>query len=315
MKRRNFLKGGAALVAAPTVIVALDRCARAGAAPSHPPEKIQRVGATTVCFRSRFPQTRPKDATPTEPDLTLEAVPAMFARDLGVHNVEMWSRHFADTSSAYCKRLKAAAEKVGSRIINIQLDSPGYHLSHADAARRAKSIQFVKDWMDRAAACGAGSLRANTGGGRRQPFDVNVTGDAFAQLAEHGKAIGVKILVENHGGHSSKPENVVAIMKHVDSPWCRTLPDFGNIPGNVTQAQRAAYLKRLFPYAHLVSAKGMDFDAEGRHTTFDIGACVRVGEACGFKGIYSAEAWSPRPIPVSDRAAARSIIAEIVANL
>jgi hypothetical protein len=59
----------------------------------------------------------------------------------------------------------------------------------------------------------------------------------------------------------------------------------------------------------------MDFDADGRHTSFDIGACVRVGEACGFKGIYSAEAWSPRPIAVSDLAATRRIIADIVAAI
>ncbi|MFO8012250.1 MAG: sugar phosphate isomerase/epimerase family protein [Phycisphaerae bacterium] len=313
MKRRNFLKGGAALVAAPAVTVTSARWARAETAPSHPPEKMKRVGATTVCFRSRFPQTRPKNAKPAEPDLTLEAVPAMFARDLGVHNVEIWSRHFAETSAAYCQRLKTAAEKAGSRIINVQLDSPGYDLSQADAAERAKSIQFVKDWMDRAAACGATSLRANTGG--RGPFDVNVTGDAFAQLAEHGKSVGVRILVENHGGHSGSPDNIVAIMKHVGSPWCGTLPDFGNMPGNFTQEQRAAYLKRLFPHAYLVSAKGMDFDAEGRHTSFDIGACVRVGEACGFKGIYSAEQWSPGPIPVSDLAATQRIIAEIVAAI
>lgn len=314
MNRREFLKRGAVTVAAPAVIVASGRWA-AWAAPSFPPQKMKRVAVTTVCFRLRFPQTRPKNAKPTEPDLKLEDVPAMFAKEFGVHNVEMWSLHFADTSPDYCRRLKTAAEKAGSRIINIQLDSPGYNLSHADAAQRAGSIQFVKDWMDRAAACGATSLRANTGGGRGQAFDVNVTGDAFAQLAEHGKTIGVKILVENHGGHSGNPNNVVAIMKHVNSSWCRTLPDFGNMPHNSTQEQRAVYLKKIFPYAHLVSAKGMDFDKQGRHTTFNIGACVRVGEACGFKGIYSAEAWSPRPIPISDPAATRRIIQEIVANI
>ena len=59
----------------------------------------------------------------------------------------------------------------------------------------------------------------------------------------------------------------------------------------------------------------MDFDEQGKHLTYDIGACVRFAEANGFKGIYSAEQWSPKPIPLDPVAAARRIIEEIVKNI
>ena len=64
----------------------------------------------------------------------------------------------------YCQQIKAAAEAVGSRIINIQVDG-SENLSDPDAAKRAASIETIKKWMDRAAAVGAPTCRANTGGG------------------------------------------------------------------------------------------------------------------------------------------------------
>ena len=313
MNRRRFLEQGLGL-SAPLFFWGANRPSDAWGADDAAPDKMKRIGCTTVCFRPRFPSTR-ADAAPQPDDWTPLVVPRVFAEQLGVHNVELWSRHFPDTSPAYCRRVRAAAEAVGSRIINIQLDEPGYNLSHADAAERTKSVEMVRQWMDRAAACGATSLRANTGGGRAEPFDVNLTGDCFAQLTEHGRKIGVKILVENHGGHSSDPDNIVAILKHVDSPFCRALPDFGNIPAGFTPQQRKAFLEKLFPYAHLVSAKGMVFDEQYRHLTYDVGASVEQGEAAGFEGIYSVELWAPNYYPPDPNRAVKQMIQTIAASL
>ena len=312
MKRRDFLKRGGLAMAWPL----LHRSGLAETRQQPAAEKMKRIGCTTVCFRMRFPQTRPKNYTPTEPDLSLLDVPALFAEKLGVHNVELWSMHFAEQTPAYCAKVRGAVEKAGSTLRNVQLDAPGYNLSHPDKAERLKSVRFCKEWMDRSAACGATSMRANVGGGRKgPPFDVQVTGDSFAQLAQHGQKIGLKILVENHGGFSGVPENVVAIVEAVDSPWCRTLPDFGNVPKDFSQEQREAFLRKIFPWAHLVSAKGMVFDEEYRHVTYNIGQCVKLGESMGFKGIYSVEQWAPPYIPPDPFEAVREIIADVAAAL
>jgi len=310
MNRRDFVQRSGLALAAPAWLTAGTLHA---AAPANP-DKMKRVGCTTVCFRPRFPSTR-SDKTARDDDLTPLEVPKLFAEKLGVHNVELWSRHFPDHSLSYCKQVKAAAERVGSRVINIQCDEPGYNLSQTDPAARKQSIQFVKQWMDRAAACGATSLRANTGGSRNAAFNVNLTGDSFGQLAEHGKRLGVKILIENHGGFSNDPDNIVAILRHVDSPWCRALPDFGNMPGNFTPQQRREFLDKLFPYAHLVSAKGMVFDEQYRHTSYDVAECVRVGERAGFKGVYSVEMWAPNYYPADPFRAIQHMIETITAAI
>ena len=314
MKRREFLRQSGLVLATSAVWSSSRVRAEERSKPSA--EKMKRIGCTTVCFRTRFPRTRPKGYRESEPELSLLDIPNLFAEKLGVHNVELWSLHFAEQSSAYCSKIRRAMEKAGSTLCNIQMDEPGYNLSHPSEAERRKSVRLCKDWMDRAAECGATSMRANTGGARKgSPFVLNDTADSYALLAEHGRKIGVKILIENHGGFSVSPERVVSIVKAVDSPWCRTLPDFGNMPKGFSQRQREEFLDKMFSFAHLVSAKGIEFDAQYHHTTYDIGRCVQLGESRGFQGIYSVEQWSPTYIPSDPFQAVRSIIADLASAL
>lgn len=276
---------------------------------------MNRIGATTVSFRMRFPSTRPKGAVAAEPDLSLLDVPALFVEKLGIANVEVWSKHFGEATASYGERLRAAAGKAGARIINVQMDEPPFDLSSPDAGKRGACLDATKKWMDIAAACGAPSMRANVGGGKGDAFDLGTTADSFRRLAEHGEKIGVRVLVENHGGHSMVEGNVAAIVKAVDSPWCRSLPDFGNMPGEVTMEQRLAFLAPMFPLADLISAKGMEFDDDYRHTSYDIGACVHAAEAAGFKGIYSVECWAPKYLPPDPFRAVKAVAEAIRAGL
>ncbi|HIG28308.1 MAG TPA: sugar phosphate isomerase/epimerase [Verrucomicrobiales bacterium] len=260
---------------------------------------MDRIACGTFLFRSRFP------------DLSLIDFPAFLADRLKVHQIEIFSGHFPDTSLDYCRRVRDAADRSNSKVINLQMDQPGYNLSSEDKSNREKSVQSVKKWMDRAMACGSTSLRANTGRGKR--FDLETTADSFRRLAEYGASIGLKVLVENHGGHSNKAENIVAIIKAVNSSWLRSLPDFGNIQGN--DEKRHSFLKKILPYADLISAKGMYFDDDMKHSPYDIGACVRLAESVGFKGIYSLEQWAPKPIEADDLSVARYLIQVILGNL
>ena len=280
---------------------------------SVPPAVLKRIGITTVCFRDRFSQTRGKDAgpIPAGQELTLLSAPKLIADTLGLHNVEIWSAQFADMSIDYCKQIKTAAEGVGSRIINIQVDG-SENLSDPETAKRTQSIATIKEWMDRSAAVGAPTLRANTGGGPPEAWDVNRTADSFRQLANYGKKIGVKILVENHTGYSADIDKVVSIAKAVNDPYCRVISDWGNTPSSSEEA-RVAGLSKFFPYLELVSAKQLDFDEQNRHINYDVVPLIKATEASGYKGIYSIEFYG-KP-PKDTVAAAKEMIKALVANV
>jgi sugar phosphate isomerase/epimerase len=317
MNRRTFIRFGthaAAVLPIWAAAPAVASAARVPAAAQPVPAAVRRrIGITTVCFRERFTQTRGKAAGPLAPDqeLTLLTAPKFVAETLGLHNVEIWSAQFADLSLDYCRQVRAAAEAVKSRIINIQVDGQE-NLSDPDAAKRAASVDTIKKWMDRAAAVGAPTCRANTGGGPPQDWDVNRTADSFRQLAQYGRTIGVKILVENHVGYSADIDKVVAVVKAVDNPYCRALSDWGNTPSGSPEA-RVAGLSKLFPYLELVSAKELDFDEQNRHVNYDVVPLIRATEASGYKGLYSIEFYGKPPKDVV--AAARDMIAALGANI
>jgi sugar phosphate isomerase/epimerase len=317
MTRRWLLREGSRVLAALPIVSGLQAIARAAgqgsATPSIPASILRRIGITTVCFRERFASTREKNAGPLPPgeELTLLTAPKFIADTLGLHNVEIWNLQFADTSIDYCRKIKAAAEAVGSRIINIQVDG-SENLSDPDAAKRTASIATIKQWMDRAAAVGAPTMRANTGGGAPEAWDVNRTADSFRQLAEYGKKINVKILIENHIGYSADIDKVVALAKAVNDPYCRVISDWGNTPSNSPEA-RVAGLSKLFPYLELVSAKELDFDDQNRHVNYDVVPLIKATESSGYKGIYSIEFYGRPPKDVV--AAAKDMIRALAANI
>jgi L-ribulose-5-phosphate 3-epimerase len=275
--------------------------------------KRPRLAITTVSFRDRFPVRLP-GAPPPPPGQSLLTAPAFVKEHLGLTNLEVWNLQFEDDSLTYCDRLRAAAQAVGGRIINVQLDG-GHDFSSTDPEVQRKSVAFVKGWMERAKRLGAPSLRANFSGlNPANAFSLERVVAAFRDLAAHGRKVGVKVLCENHTGHSVAVDNVVAVLKAVNDPWCRTIADWGNSPAG-DQDERIAQLSRLKPWLELVSAKGVHFDADYRHIDYDIGALTRATERTGFRGIYSVELFATTDPPNDPVAAARAMLTQISANL
>jgi sugar phosphate isomerase/epimerase len=328
MKRRTFLQqSGRALAATPLFSLASSLIGASGADAAQargqaplagvPPAVMKRIGITTVCLRERFPKKLglPGVKGPGG-TLTLMDAPKFIADNLGIHNVETWNMQFEDTSLDYCKKLKAAATAAGSRFINLQLDlGAADNLSDPDPAKRAATITAMKGWMDRTAAIGATSMRANTGGGPESAWDPKRTADGFRQLAEYGKGIGVKVLIENHIGYSADIDKVVQVMKAVNHPNVGVICDWGNTPANGTIDQKIAALSKLFPYLYLVSAKELDFNDQNQHTSYDIVPIIKATEASGFKGVYSIEFYTEAQPPRDVVAAARNMAQTLAANI
>jgi sugar phosphate isomerase/epimerase len=301
MDRRTLLGGG-------SVALALGACATIPA-PAFDPK--QRIGVTTVGFRERFASTASDAANA---DLELLRWPAFVRETFDVPYVECWARHFAYTSLAYCATLRAAAADAGTEIINIQLDpfpADEVDLSSSDVFARMGDIEKVMAWMDRAKACGAPFLRANTDKHvEGRPFVPMIAADSFYRLAEHGQSIGVTILVENHGGYSRDIRNVEAIVRAVDHPFCRAVSDWGNSPGADT-AERIASLAPIMDLTALVSAKGRVFDeTTWTHRDYDVAAMTEAFERGGFTGVYSIELYNVPP-PSDPVAAVRAMIAGV----
>jgi sugar phosphate isomerase/epimerase len=320
MNRRSFLQhSGRALAAAPLVSLAsgLVGTELEAAVQGIPPAILKRIGITTVCYRESFPASlKLYGVKGPGGSMSLLTAPKFIADNLGLHNVEVWNAQFAETSLDYCRKVKAAAEAAGSRIINIQVDlGADDNLSDPDAAKRAATLTLAKGWVDRAQAIGAPSLRVNTGGGPDAAWDANRTAAMFKQLSAYAKTKGVVVLIENHIGYSADIDKVVQVLKAVNDPNCRAICDWGNTPAKGSLNDKIAALSKLFPYLYLLSAKELDFDAQNHHSSYDIAPIIKATEASGFKGIYSIEFYTENRPPHDVTAAAKDMIKTLAANI
>lgn len=96
----------------------------------------------------------------------------------------------------------------------------------------------------------------------------------------------IRLAIENHWGITSQPENIVRIVRAVDSELVGTCPDFGNFPGDV---DRYAGLERLASRALHVHAPSARFDHEGEERSIDYGRCLRLLRDRGYDGAITVE--------------------------
>jgi sugar phosphate isomerase/epimerase len=215
------------------------------------------------------------------------------ARDFGVEGVEFVNQFFKDKAhdSAYLKDLKTRANDFGVACVLIMIDGEGdQDFGAKDRARGQKAVENHKKWVDAAAALGCHAIRMNTGH-HYSPTDVAATAEDCAKLTEYGAQHGIKIICENHGGPSSDPDALLALVKAVNKPTFGTLPDFGNFNRERGKKPIDIYdaIARMMPYAKGVSAKSYDFDESGRETKLDFARIMKIVTDAGYHGFVGIE--------------------------
>jgi L-ribulose-5-phosphate 3-epimerase len=219
--------------------------------------------------------------------------PKIAREQFGIEGAEFVNQFFKDKAhdSAYLKDLKTRANDVGVTCVLIMIDGEG-DLSDPDQDQRNRAVANHKKWVDAAAALGCHAIRVNTGH-HYSPTDVGAVAEACGKLTDYGAQHRIAIICENHGGPSSNPEALLAVIKAVGKPTFGTLPDFGNFP---TDRDSGKYtidvydaIARMMPYAKGVSAKSYDFDAAGKETKLDYARIMKIVTDAGYHGFVGIE--------------------------
>ncbi len=223
-------------------------------------------------------------------DLHLD-FPRMAREEFGISAVEYVNQFFKDkvADSGYLSELKKRAADQGVTSVLIMIDGEG-DLSAPDKAARAKAVENHKRWVDAAKFLGCHAIRVNTGE-HYSPTNVDNVAEACGKLAEYGQSQNIKVICENHGGPSSWPDALIALMKAVNSPYFGTLPDFGNFPPRSRRADGGpatvdvyAAIDRMMPFAKGVSAKSHDFGPDGQETELDFARIMKIVTDHGYHG-------------------------------
>jgi L-ribulose-5-phosphate 3-epimerase len=214
--------------------------------------------------------------------------PRVARETYGIEAVEFVNQFFKARArdAAYLKDLKKRADDHGVTCVLIMVDGEG-DLSAREKEKRAEAVENHKKWVDAATALGCHAIRINTGNNYNQESVFGV-GEACNALVEYAEKQSISIICENHGGPSSNPNALLALISFVGKDRFGTLPDFGNFPRNKdkTKYEIDIYraIDRMMPFAKGVSAKSYDFDSQGRETMLDYARILKIVTDSGYHG-------------------------------
>lgn len=234
--------------------------------------------------------------------------------EFGIEGVEFVNQFFKDRArdESYLTELKKNADDQGVACLLIMIDGEG-SLSDADASKRNQSVENHKKWVDAAEALGCHSIRVNTGD-NYSASDVATAVDGCSALAEYGKSRGINIICENHGGPSSDPDALLALIKGVGMDNFGILPDFGNF---ATKGPRDEHdyaidiyeaVARFMPFAKGVSAKCYDFGEGGGEVYLDFPRLMKIVTDAGYHGFVGIEYEGSRLSEADGIKAAKSLL-------
>jgi hypothetical protein len=236
--------------------------------------------------------------------MSLLEFPLQVREKLGIDAVEICQFHIPERTPEYLGKLKRALGDAGVRLINIPIDVG--NISDANAAYREEDLAEIEAWMRFAADLGAAMVRVNASapmaGEQLAPIDVTI--ESYRRLARVAASLGLQLLIENHGGITTDPAVIVAIVEAVGPAQLKTLVDIGNFepllsvqmalmqgrqPPEVDPAPLYGAIAQIAPYAGLVHAKTHGFDAHGQPLYLDVVRALRVVRDAGYAGTISIE--------------------------
>lgn len=230
-----------------------------------------------------------------------EAFPELALRDYGINAVEYVNQFYKDRVSdiKFWEKLRRQTDELGVTNVLIMVDDEGL-LGDPDKNLRDLAVNNHLKWAEIAQLLGCHSIRVNAfGSGGRDILQSNLT-EGLRNLVLLAEKIGVSVLIENHGHHTSDAKFITNIITEINHPGLGTLPDFGNwcLNADWGSTQDGACTENygpekgvaeFLPWAKGVSAKSYDFDAEGNETLLPYPQLLKLVKASGYSGYIGIE--------------------------
>lgn len=178
--------------------------------------------------------------------------------------------------------------------LGLEISGTGVRNSFAtpDKARRAADVEHVKQWIEVAARLGASVLRVFAGTqSDAHSWDEAApwVADALAQCAEHGSKFGVLVGVQNHWDYLKTSEQVLKIVRMVDSEWFGTIVDTGYFLTADPYQDMAAVAPFAVNWQVKEKVDGQEFKVP-----VDLDRVVRIARDVGYRGYLPIETLSKK---------------------
>lgn len=271
MQRRQFLAASIVGACSATPASAIEPIRRQG-------RPHMRLSLAAYSFRQALDLKQPKPAMTLEGFIDLAAGQPLDA-------VELTAYYFPETSPRYLARLKGRATRLG---LDVSGTAVGNNFCGTNASRQKEQIASVKAWIEHTSRLGGKTMRIFAGSVERGDTEERARErclEAIHECCEHAAQFGVFLALENHGGITATPEQMLALVRGVKSEWFGVNLDTGNFHGQDPYAD----LARLAPYAVTVQLKTEIQRAGKPKEDADLKRLVQMLRDVGYRGYVALE--------------------------
>ena len=218
-----------------------------------------------------------------KPVMTLERF-VDYCAEQGLQATELTEYYFRDKSPGYICALRRRAYVNGLAISGSPL---GNDFCHPPGPARDKQLAHVKAWIDVVALLGSQTIRVFAGRAKKGSSEEEARKlaiEGLKEVSEYAGARGVLLAIENHGGITSTAEQLLALVKGVDSPWLGVNLDTGNFHTDVY-----ASIEKAAPYAVAVQVKTEVREGKKPAEEADFKRIAGILKAAGYRGYVALE--------------------------
>jgi sugar phosphate isomerase/epimerase len=184
--------------------------------------------------------------------------------------------------SAFLDRIAAYAERVGLPFGTFAVD--GAHIYEESRETFESNRRRAVQWIDAAGRLGAAQIRIDAGGPPVLTDEIlKVIINGYHDLLAQAKRVGVELMIENHWGPSTNPEQLLRILDAC--PGLGLLFDTRNFPADRRETAR----KMLAPRARATHLKSKRFDATGDDAEDPMATCINMLLDAGYAGVWGIE--------------------------
>src|SRR5687768_12635022 len=247
--RRAFLQSigaAAAAAAVPASVAAIDPIKRRGG-------PMMKLSLAAYSFRKYLTDYRRRSSGAAQGASADKAAGTMTLEDFvdlcaeyGLPGTEPTSYYVPEPlPDRYLQRLRRRALLAGLTVSGTAI---GNTFTHPPGAERDREIAYTKLWIDRAADMGAPTIRIFAGNLQKGTTEAQARQwaiDAIRECCDYAGRKGVILALENHGGIVTTADQLLSIVREIDSEWFGITWDSGNF----RSADPYAELSMIAPYA------------------------------------------------------------------
>jgi sugar phosphate isomerase/epimerase len=162
---------------------------------------------------------------------------------------------------------------------------------------RMAAVDNHRRWLGAAKHLGCQAIRVNVPSEGTPDEQRDLCADGLTHLCNHADALGLNVVIENHGGLSSNGQWLSALISKVNHKRLGSLPDFGNFVldwSTMDMYDRYKGMDELLPHAKALSAKSHEFDDKGNEVYSDYTRMFELVRKHGYAGWVGVEYEGPK---------------------